>query len=383
MNQSSSIQQRPRVVPGPLSPGAARALASPRPGPLASVYIPLDREFPDSKQNAVRREHAAARLEERLREAGLAPPDAAERAARLLAVETDVRALEAPVSALGIFLDATSLQAYTLAFPVAFRVAVADHFALRPLLREAGRDHRYRVLALSVNHVSLYEGNARGLRPAGGKGLPESMAAALDLAPQPVTLRSRTETLSHDRAGGTAEREEDLRNYLRSVAKALEGLADPSVPLVLAADATVQGEFRGIARIPDLIPEGVVCNPDRLSPGELHERAWPAVRAAAEREEAAAAAAFERARNTGKGLELLDDVVAAALAGRVRRQWLDAEMAVFGKIDPLECRAVPLGEPDSDVLETLASVVLEKAGEVIVAEHARMPTTTGVAAELR
>lgn len=383
MKKPAGTKEHPRVVPGPPPSGAARALAGTARGLLASVYIPIDRAFPESKQNAVRMQHAAATLEQRLGDAGLASGEAADRAARLLAVECDVRELEGPVSGLAVFLDPESLHAYTLAFPVAARVSVGEHFALGPLLQEAGRDHRYRLLALSVNHVALHDGSARGLRPAGGRGLPESMAAALDLAPQPVTLRSRTETLSRDRAGGTAEREEDLRHYLRSVAKALEGLADPAVPLVLVADATEQGEFRALARTPGLIPEGVVCSPDRLIPEELHARAWPLVEAARLREQASLAGAFERARNAGKGLDILDDVVDAALAGRVRRLWLEAEKRVPGRVDNGSARVVPSGDTDADVLEALASIVLGKGGDVIVAAPSRMPTATGVAAELR
>lgn len=383
MKKPMETRNHPRVVPGPVHAGEARALAAARPGPLATVYIPIERSFPESKQNAVLQQQAAAALDKRLEACGLASSDAADWSARLLAVETDVRALEHPVSGLAVFLDAKELRAYTLVFPVASHVNLGDHFALRPLLREIGRDHRYRLLALSVNRVALYEGSARGLHPAAAPSLPANMATALDLAPQPVTLRSRTETLSRDRAGGTAEREEDLRHFHRVVAKALEGLPNPELPLVLAAGTTQQGEFRALVRIPGLIPEGLVCTPDHLSPTDLHAQAWPLIGAARAREEHEAAVTYERARNTGKGLDHLDDVVAAALAGRVRRLWLDAEKRVPGKIDAGSSRVVPSGDPDADVLEALASIVLGKGGDVIVAEPPRMPVTTGAAAELR
>ena len=383
MKKPAEPRHPARVVPGPVPPGAARDLAAARPGPLATVYIPLERSFPESKQNAVLQRQAAAALEKRLGEAGLSSSDAAAWSARLAAVETDVRALEAPVSGLAAFLDAKELRAYTLVFPVAFHVNLGDHFSLRPLLQEAARDHLYRLLALSVNRVAMFEGSARGLKPSPMPNLPASMAAALDLAPQPVTLRSRTETLSHDRAGGTAERAEDLIHFHRAVARALEGIPNPELPLVLAADATQQGEFRAIARTPGLIPEGVMCNPDYMLPGDLHARAWPLVEGAAAREEREAAAGYERARNTGKGLDLLDDVVEAALRGRVRRLWLDAEKRVPGRIDDGSARVVPSDGPDADVLEALASIVLGKGGDVIVAEPSRMPAGTGVAAELR
>jgi hypothetical protein len=145
----------------------------------------------------------------------------------------------------------------------------------------------------------------------------------------------------------------------------------------------VQGDFRALAKLPALIPVGVAGNPDYLSLEDLQARAWPLVEAATDREEASAGAAFERARNRGKGLDLLDDVVAAAAEGRVRRLWLEAQKRVPGTIDAATGRIVAAGSADEDILEALASTVLARSGEVIVAEPSRMPVTTGVAAELR
>lgn len=383
MKKPLDLEKEATLLPGPLDAALARALAGAATASLVSIYLPMEREFPEVKQNAVRLRHAAETVLARLLEAGVPEDGAREWSERVLSVETDLRRLEAPVAGLAIFLDHAGARACTLPWPVAEQVRLADHPILRPLLAQIDRNRPYRLLALSANRVALHDGDARGLRPALKHDLPASLEDALDLVPKPAARRSRSESLSRDFAGGAGEREADLAQFHRAVLQGLAALPDPETPIVLAADAATQGEFRKLARIPSLLGEGVVCNPDPVPPDALHARAWPILEAEAAARRRAAAEAFERARNRGKGLDLVDDVAQAALAGRVRRLIVDAGLRVPGRIDPATARSVPAGEADGDVLDALAAAVLARGGEVIVADPGEMPTDTGVAAELR
>jgi hypothetical protein len=113
----------------------------------------------------------------------------------------------------------------------------------------------------------------------------------------------------------------------------------------------------------------------------LHARAWPVVeRWLAHRDEGAP---WERARNRGKGADLLDDACMLAVAGRVRRLWLDAARRVRGRLDPATGRIDLVGAPDDDVLDALVEAVLVRGGEVVpVGPRAVGLGPTGLAAEL-
>jgi Bacterial archaeo-eukaryotic release factor family 3 len=383
MKKPLDLSKEPTLLPGPLDAALPRELAGMPTPPLVTVYLPMEREFPEVKQNVVRLRHAAEKVREKLLGFGLEEGDARAGAERILSVETDTRRLDAPVAGIAIFLDRTDLRACTLPWPVDEQVRVTDHYVLRPLLRQIDLDRPYRLLALSSNRLVLYEGDARGIRPALKHKIPASLDEALNLIPKPAAFRSRTESLSRDYAGGVGEREVDLLQFHRIVGRALEALPNPQIPIVLAADITTQGEFRKIVQLPSLLREGVLCNPDPISPDTLHARAWPIVEAEGAAARKAVINAFEHARNRGKGLDLLDDVVQAALAGRIRRLLLEASRRVPGRIDQTTGRCVPSDEPDADVLDALCAIVLARGGEVIVAEVGEMPTDTGVAAELR
>ncbi len=134
-------------------------------------------------------------------------------------------------------------------------------------------------------------------------------------------------------------------------------------------------------KLPSLLDEGIRGNVDALGPAELHERAWPLVEQWCSARAAGSAALYERARNQGKGRDLVDDVAAAAVAGRVRRLWLDAERRIAGRIDPQSGRTLE-GAGDDDVLDALAELVLARGGEVIPVPAAALPSASGLAAEL-
>jgi len=134
-------------------------------------------------------------------------------------------------------------------------------------------------------------------------------------------------------------------------------------------------------KLQSLLDEGIRGNVDALSPTALHERAWPLVQQWCSARAAASVAHYERARSLGKGLDLIDDVAAAAATGRVRRLWLDAERRIDGRVDAQSGRTLE-GRGDDDVLDSLAELVLARGGDVIPVPAAALPSQSGLAAEL-
>jgi len=69
-----------------------------------------------------------------------------------------------------------------------------------------------------------------------------------------------------------------------------------------------------------------------------------------------------------------------AIAGRIRRLWLEAGRELPGCVEAASGRIV--ASEGDDALDSLAALVLARGGEVHVVEASSMPTSTGVAAEL-
>jgi hypothetical protein len=351
--------------------------------PRVSVYLPLEQATGAPVRNVQLRDQAVRELEKKLAALGVA---AAPWTERIAALEVDVRHLAPRAAALAIFADPGALRALTLPLAVPYAVAAGDTFSLRPLLGLLGRVSRYRLLVLSPQRVALFEGGPDGLVPTAHPGLPANLEDALGSETIESELRMRgtraggNEPAYYTHGSGREGRELDWDRFHTVLAGALAHVVkDDGVPLVLAGTDHHRSALR--EALPGLIDESVRGNADRLAPHELHEQAWPLV----ERWCAARADAWkdrwERARNRGKGLDLFDDVAAAAVAGRVRTLWVDADLRRAGCVDPQTGRAVA-GRGDDDAIDSLVEIVLAHSGEAHLVPPGALPSTSGVAAEL-
>jgi hypothetical protein len=369
-----------------------RVLARGDGSPRATLFVPVEAAVPAASQNGVRVRRAVAAALARLGELGAAEGCIAAARSALAPLEANDAPPAHWVRARAFCWDGETLHRFGLPFAEAERVSVGTSLVLRPLVRAASRQCRYRVLALSAKRVALFEGDATGLAERAAEGLPASLEDALGPEFEKERLQFHStgshggQPVYHGRGGADRERGLDQERFQHVVARTLVRLlGGDDVPLVLAADqvhqAAMAKELGGVLR---LAPEGVVGNPDHLSAHALHERAWPSVEAMLRAEHEAGQTEFERARNRGKAAIGFDDTLAAAVASRVRRLWLPLTTRLPGRIDRAALRpAAPWG--DEDLGDELTALVLAHGGDVRVVEPGAEapPSPDGFAAELR
>jgi hypothetical protein len=377
------------LILAPLPPETRQALlavVSTPSGPRVSVYLPVAPP-PDGAQNEVLRRQAVEHVGKRLESLGIS--DAARRAELLdQALQAGAHRATPRGTVVG-FASGPEVRSIHLAQHLPFLVSVGRRLVLRPLLRALPTESPYRVLSVSTKQVALFEGDARGLKRAAQGALPRSLEAALGSEKTEKQLRVRGTgpaggvPVYYTHHNASQERKIDLQRFHHAIAAALNARigSDPT-PLVLAADTTHQSGLRAELRVPGLIEASVAASPDYWAETEFHEHAWPLVERLRASFGDTVPESWERARNAGKGVDLLDDIGAAAVAGRIRRLWLDGERVLSGTIDPATGRV--LREPqEDDVLEALAEIVLSHAGDVCIVTSRGLPSATGAAAELR
>jgi len=376
----------------PLTPQARQALASVlsrSTGPRVSVYLPVAPP-PDAAQNDVLHRQVVDAVGKRLEALGVPSKDAVRRSELLGASLRRESAHHVPPrGTLAGFESGSEVRCIALVQRLPFLISVGKHLALRPVLRALQIEGPYRVLTVTTKQVALYEGDPQGLRRAEQGTLPKSLEDALGSEKTEKQLRLRgtgpggNAPVYYAHHDASQERKIDLQRFHHAIAVALNTrLANDAVPLVLAADTTHQSGLRAELRVPGLIEAAVTASPDYWTEAQLHEHAWPHVQRARASLSAATPESWERARNTGKGVDLLDDIGAAAVAGRIRRLWLDGDRALPGSVDEATGRVLP-GAPDDDVLEALAEIVICHGGEVGIVSSSALPSASGAAAELR
>jgi hypothetical protein len=361
----------------------------------ASLYVPFERAPVGLHASQLRLRAGLDRAAARLRERGVAEDHIQARWELLTAVEPELRSLDPAARTLVWLGDERGWAFAALPEPLAERVAVAHHYALRPLLGALQRERRFRLIAVSAKRVAIYEGDAARLRPIEVEGIPGSLEEALgsqveggDLSfrsEQPVPGQRSQAPIYHGHGGAADERALDRERFHRVLGPAISAAWRTSeVPLVLAAEVRTASELRKHLELPGLLDEEVRGNPDHASAEELHAGAWPIVRAALEQREQQLARRFDAARKVAKTSEAeFDGVAEAAVAGRIRRLWVDETARVPGHLDEMRACRVAAEDPEEDALDALVAVVLQRAGEVHVVGPGETPTGGAFCAELR
>jgi len=356
--------------------------------PRISVYLPVTPP-PDAAQNEVLRRQVVDAAAKRLTALGVNPLDSARSLERL---EASLRELAHQAPARGTlvgFASGPEVRCVSLAAALPLSVSVRRCLVLRPLLWALQIEGPYRVLTVSTKQVALFEGDARGVRRAEQGALPKSLEDALGSEKTEKQLRVRgTGPAGHvpvyyTHHNASQERKIDLQRFHHAIAAAINArVAKDVAPLVLVADTTHQSGLRAELRVPALIEAPVTASPDNWTDAQVHAQAWPQVERARLALCSAEPGSWERARNTGKGIDLLDDIATAAVAGRIRRLWLEGERALPGRVD-LGTGRLSSGAPDDDILESLAEIVICHDGEVGIVTGSVLPSKSGAAAELR
>lgn len=361
-----------------------------------SLYVPFERAPTELHADVLRVRGAAEQAAERLRTRGLVEGRIGALLAGVDLDEAALRALGSSDRGLVLLGSEEGWWLATTASSVEALVRVGERFALRPLLRRWALGSRFRLLAVSANRVAAWEGDAFGLQALDTSDLPTSLEAALGhelrggdgmslRADRPVPGQRAGGAVFHGHGGAPDERETDRERFLTIVGRAVtDAWKQSPLPVVIAAEERTDSGLRKHLELPRLLEEGVRGSPDDRSDSELHEAAWPLVRASQQERERRLAEGFERARAAGKAEPGdLPSLVQSAVAGRVRRLWIEQDARHPGGIDEAAAGLTGADDPEEDALDGLVELVLRRVGEVHVVDAGETPTGEPACAELR
>ena len=364
-----------------------------RTGPCLSLYQPTHRHHPDNQQDPVRFRNLTRVLRESLHQR-YGSHDATALLEPFHALATDGGFWNHTQSGLAVLAAPAFFRVYPLLRAVPERAVVAESFHVKPLLRIVQSADAYHVLTLSRREMRLFEGNRDALEEIdlvpGVRTITEALGDELTEPHLTVASYGGVGRIAqrHGHGSKNDETDVDTERYFRAVDRSiLEHYSRPSgLPIVLAALSEYHEPFHGVSQNPYLLTEGIQVNPGALSSEELCRRAWRAVEPRYLARLGQLVERFGAARGVNRGGENLQDIAAAANAGRVAAILIEADRVVPGRIkeDSGGIAFGSLDRPDmDDVLDDLAELVLRMGGEVVVVPIDRMPVDTGAAAIYR
>jgi hypothetical protein len=369
-----------------------------RQGPCISLYLPTGRRFPEKQtdvqtyRNLLDSAEASlsTELSDEAREALLAP---------LRELEQNERFWTFTQAGLAVLRSPDFFKVYKVQRAVPERAIVADSFHIKPLLRIIQSADRFEVLAISREHVRFFHGNRdaldevelhpevpRTLTEALGEQLTEQHDAAASVGK--IGHDGADATMRYGIGGRKDEIDKDVERFFRVIDRAiLEYHSKPSgLPLMLAALGEYHTTFRTLSHNAQLLPDGIIGNPNAFTADELREKAWAVFEPRYHERLAKLLEEFGTGKAHALGADDLGEVALAALGGRVRTLLVDADKVVAGRVDRDTGEVHPGSLQDAhtdDVLDDLAELALRMGGDVVVVPSERMPSHTGVAAIYR
>jgi hypothetical protein len=362
--------------------------------PCVSIYLPTLVGGGEVQQNRIRLKNLLRAADEQLSADGLERRRREELLAPGHLLLDDNAFWQHQSGGLALLLAGGDAHTFRAPFPFPERAVVGERFHLAPLLPLLDGDGYFNVLALSQNEVRVFAATRDDIHELELADVPRSLQDALHLdqaqpalqfhspggGPQGQAMRAsgggpagavrggRRQAIFHGHGGVDDDAKELVRRFVQVVDTALlEHLRRRPAPLVLAAVEYKQALFRSTSKHPQLVAEGIEGNPEGLSAEQLRQRAWPLVEPLLHADRQRAAATIEELAATERVGRDLEEVLPAALDGRVDTLFVDVSRPRWGRFDG-DTRTVEVHEErqagDEDLLDRAAAETLLHGGNV-------------------
>lgn len=286
---------------------------------------------------------------------------------------------------LAVFISRDRFEYYEL--PISFNtfVYVGQSFYLRPLLPMFAGDGRFFLLALSQNKVRFFEGSRYSITPVKIRDVvPMNMEEALIFEDHEANLQGRTDqvkygsTLYHGHGLNEEDKKVQIEKYFRSIDNGLmEFLYDENAPMLIAAVDYLVPIYREVTNYPNVMDFHLKGNPDDDSPLLLHEKSWTLMRPYFAERQQKAVELFEQAKSFSTGSTSIEDVVPAAINGRIDTLFVNKDQYnVWGFYDMAENKVALQSERkrySSCMLDKAAVQTFLKGGTVYNVPADQMP----------
>jgi len=394
-----------------------RALRDDAIPPCVTLYMPTHRGGYDSHQDPIRYKNLVRHAEEQLTAAGASRTDCDDILGPARRLVDDAAFWQSPAErgeAMVLFAARGKNRHLRLPETVREMVIVNERFHLGPLLATIESEQRFHILALSQKSVRLFEADRDGARELALPGVPRSVQAALHYdvsehsqhrhsgggAPQLVASRGRApggevahgghhEAQFHGHGVVDDDAKKQVLRFMQVLAEALGTLLhqhDRPLPMVLAGVEYELAMFRDVSKHPRIAPGGIEGNPDLLAAEDLRARAWPLAEPMLRERARKAAGRYEQLAGTDLVSNQLEEILLAAVDGRVDSLFFDPRTSRWGTLD-VEQRRVELHpvqrDRNEDLAERAAAETFFHGGCVYSSAEGQAPGNAGIAAVFR
>lgn len=365
--------------------------------PSISLYMPTHQTHPENKQDLIRYKN----LVKQVRESVIEKYPTADIDTLLVPFEAlamDQERWNHASDGLAVLGSYGLFEIIHLQLPTEALVIVSDCFHTKPLRRILQSKDRYHVLALTLENIHLYEGNRYSLVEIElPEDFPKSMDAALgeELTEKHDTVASyggvggSSTKMHHGQGGKKDEVDGDAERFFRVVSDSVyQRYSKPSgLHLILASLPEHRSLYNQVDKNPLLLSKGIEIDPQAISKEKLAELSWEVMQPLYIKKLEKLVEKFNQVKSKELGSDSMDEVTAAAEAGRVDTILVEAHRVVTGRLRNKDTGQFKIADQTQpllgDQLDELGELVHKMGGSVVVVPKDQMPSQTGLAAIYR
>lgn len=364
--------------------------------PHVSIFLPTVRAGQETQQNPIRFKNLLREASQMLVDGGMESADAEELLKPARALVDDYDFWQHQGDGLALFLADGFFETYRLPLEFSELAAVEDHFHVKSLFPLFNIEGEFFILALSQNDVRLLQGDRYRIHEIPLEDVPKSLADALghDLTEPHIqahtgsrTARMARAPIFHGQGGGEDDQKAEIRKFFHILDRGIQDfLAGGRAPLVLAGVDYLLPMYHEASDYQHIVEEGVSGNPDDLSAEELHDRAWEVVVKVFRGQRQEVVERYNDWKGNGKASAQLEDVVPAAVDGRVDTLFVPRGVRHWGSFDREQRILQHHDEQQAgseDLLDLAAIHTFLNSGQVYAVAPDDMPDDSPVAAVFR
>ena len=366
-----------------------------------SLYLPTHVKGRDVRQDPIRLKNLVDTALERLVDFGLRRTEAEEilaPAEELIPKEEFWRHQD---HGLALFLAPGFSRVHQLPTEVEELALVGHRFHVKPLLPLFAADGQFFILTLTAKQARLYHGTKyrlaevdfplipqRASEAVGSAGRPPEPQADIAARPQSGIPAGAIQPATEAEGPGEMWNTQ-LTGYLSQLENAVqESLAGETAPVVLVAEPEMDGQFRRITGIRNILEQGIHHNPEAMSPEQLHEQAYAIVKPLFEQGMHQAVDHVKSLLGTAnpKGSTKPSEIVKGATDSRVDSLLLANGASLWGRVTEqgeITAAHAERSKDDEDLTDFAAVKTLQQGGKVYHIAPEEMPPGTVMAAVFR
>lgn len=370
-------------------------LASRHQKPCVSLFMPTHRIVSDIREDQIRLKNLLRRAEKSLAHVGLRDSEAQDLLTPAKSVLHDTPFWQNQKDGLALFVSAQLFRSYQLPFAPDEQVVVTHRFHLKPLIAHLSGDVSFHILTISKKAISLYHCSRSGMNEIELKDVPHGLPDALKYDDFEKQLQFHTGTqgtgqrpaIFHGHGGSKDWEKNNLIRYLHHVDRGLHHyLKDKNEPLVLAGIDYLLALYREVTTYPYLLENEITGNPQAMSKDELYEKAWTSVHPHIKRKLEEAANRYHTLVNTDKRSCRWEEILPAALDGRVEVLFVSPGAHQWACVDPNTHKRILCEEEEpgaEDILDLITVQTYLHKGTIHVLPPEEMPDQKPLAAIFR